>query len=68
MRVENTRQTCVFDSVRVDEYLRLHRVHDHAAPLGPEGIEIQLEVTGPFCHQLSLVFWTELSQTGHFIG
>ena len=60
-------RTCVLDSVRDDEDLRLHGVDDHAAPLGTEGVEVQEEVAGPLSHQLSLVLWrTENIQTGHF--
>lgn len=51
------RSTCILDSVGDDEDLRLHAVDDHAAALGPEGVEVQEEVTGPLSHQLSLVLW-----------
>ena len=53
--------TCIFDSVRDDENLRLDSVDDHTAALGSEGVEGQLEVTGPASHQLSLVFWAQQS-------
>ena len=53
--------TCIFDSVRDDENLRLDGVDDHAAALGSEGVKVQLEVAGPSSHQLSLVFWPQQS-------
>ena len=52
-------RTCILDSVRDDEDLRLHGVDDHAAPLGTEGVEVQEEVAGPISHQLSLVLWED---------